>query len=89
MRTTVDIPDPILRRAKAAAALEGKSLKAFLTEAIVHEIERNADRKIIRKKVTLPLARSKHPGTLRITSDEIASILSREDFHAPRNIRIG
>jgi hypothetical protein len=39
MRTTVDIPDHLLRRAKAAA-LEGKSLKAFLTEAVVHELEK-------------------------------------------------
>ncbi len=82
MRTTVDIPDPILRRAKAAAALEGKSLKTFLTEAIVHEIERNADKKIIRKKVSLPIVRSKNPGTLRITSDDIANILSQDDSHA-------
>jgi hypothetical protein len=82
MRTTVDIPDQLLRRAKAAAALEGKSLKAFLTEAVVHELERSSDRKIVRKKVSLPLVPSKHPGTLQLTSDEIARVLSQEDFHA-------
>jgi uncharacterized protein (DUF1778 family) len=46
MRTTVDIPDHLLRRAKAAAALEGKSLKAFLMEAVVHELERGVEKKI-------------------------------------------
>jgi hypothetical protein len=81
MRTTVDIPNQLLRRAKAAAALEGKSLKAFLTEAVVHELQRSADRKIVRKKVSLPLVPSNRPGTLQLTSDEIARVLSQEDFH--------
>ncbi len=34
MKTTVEIPDPIFRKAKAAAAEEGKSLKEFFTEAV-------------------------------------------------------
>ena len=82
MRTTIDIPNQILRRAKAAAALEGKSLKAFLTEAVVHELERGVDRKIARKRVSLPLVPSNRPGTLQLNSDDIAHVLSREDLHA-------
>ena len=78
----MDIPDQLLRRAKAAAALEGKSLKTFLTEAVVHELERSADKKIVRKKVSLPLVPSNRPGSLRLTSDEIARVLSEEDFNA-------
>ena len=34
MRTTIDIPEPLLRRAKAAASLDGKSLRAYVTEAL-------------------------------------------------------
>lgn len=34
MKTTVEIPDPLFRKAKAAAAEEGKSLKEFFTEAV-------------------------------------------------------
>ena len=83
MRTTVDIPDHILRRAKAAAALEGKSLKAFLMEAVVHELERSVEKKISRKKVSLPLVPSSRPGTLKLTSDEISYILNQEDQLAP------
>ena len=82
MRTTVDIPDQLFRRAKAAAALEGKSLKTFLMEAVAHELERSADRKIVRKKVSLPLVPSNRPGTLQLTSDDIARVLNQEDFHA-------
>ena len=82
MRTTVDIPDRLLRRAKAAAALKGKSLKAFLTKAVVHELERDADEKIARKRVSLPLVPSNRPGTLQLDADHIAQVLSREDHHA-------
>lgn len=34
MRTTVDIPEAVLRRAKAEAALRGMKLKDFVTEAL-------------------------------------------------------
>lgn len=34
MKTTIEIPDPLFRRAKAAAAEQGKSLKDFVTEAL-------------------------------------------------------
>jgi hypothetical protein len=34
MKTTVEIPDDLLRRAKSAAATRGISLKRFLTEAV-------------------------------------------------------
>lgn len=34
MRTTVDIPEEILRQAKAEAALRGMKLKDYMTEAL-------------------------------------------------------
>ncbi|MDX2267666.1 MAG: hypothetical protein NW208_06140 [Bryobacter sp.] len=34
MRTTIDLPDDLLRRAKAEAALAGVSLKVFFTQAL-------------------------------------------------------
>jgi hypothetical protein len=34
MKTTLEIPDPLFRRAKARAAERGQSLKAFVTEAL-------------------------------------------------------
>jgi hypothetical protein len=78
----VDIPDHLLRRAKAAAALEGKSLKVFLTEAVVRELERCAEKKTARKTVSLPLVPSNRPGTLQLNSDDIAHVLNQEDHHA-------
>jgi hypothetical protein len=34
MKTTLDLPDPIFRKAKATAAERGQSLKDFVTEAL-------------------------------------------------------
>lgn len=82
MRTTIDISDQLLRSAKAVAAMEGKSLKAFLTEAIKHELQRSAQKKISRRRIELPLIPSKHPGTLDITGDSIAAAINQEDIHA-------
>ena len=82
MRTTIDIPEAIFRQAKAMAALEGKSLKVFVLEAINRELKDRAIPKDNRKRVKLPFVRSKHPGSLQITSDTIADVLQTEDLHA-------
>jgi hypothetical protein len=34
MKTTVEIPDPLYRRLKATAAVQGKSVKDYLVEAV-------------------------------------------------------
>lgn len=34
MKTTLEIPDPLFRRAKSIAARDGKSLKQFVNEAL-------------------------------------------------------
>lgn len=34
MKTTIEIPDELFRRTKATAALQGESLKDFITEAL-------------------------------------------------------
>jgi hypothetical protein len=38
VKTTLELPDTLLRRAKALAASRGESLKAFVTEALVAHI---------------------------------------------------
>jgi len=41
MKTTIEIPDHLLRRAKATAALSGETLKHFVTTAIQERLQRN------------------------------------------------
>ena len=38
MKTTVDLPDPLFRRAKATAATRGISLKTLVTRAIEKDL---------------------------------------------------
>lgn len=40
VKTTVEIPDQLFRRAKSAAAQEGKSLKDFFAEAVKERLRR-------------------------------------------------
>lgn len=38
MKTTLEIPDPVFRRAKSAAAQRGIALRAFVTEAVEEKL---------------------------------------------------
>ena len=44
MKTTVELPDDLLRRAKAQAALQGRSMKDLLTQALRAHLDGPADR---------------------------------------------
>jgi len=39
MKTTVELPDDLLRRAKAQAALQGRSMKDLLTRALREHLD--------------------------------------------------
>ncbi len=58
MRTTVDLPDELLRQAKAKAALEGSTLKDLLTTYIergLRQVPTAGDR--VRRRSPLPIIR--------------------------------
>ena len=44
MKTTLEIPDPVFRRAKSAAAQRGIPLRAFVTEAVEEKLEASLNR---------------------------------------------
>ncbi len=43
MKTTLEIPDPLFRRAKATAAERGQTLKQLVTEALRDKLEARAN----------------------------------------------
>ena len=43
MKTTLDIPDPLFREAKMAAAREGTTFRAVVNRALQAELERTRD----------------------------------------------
>ncbi len=73
MRTTVDIPDAIYRRLKSRAASEGRSAKALILRG-VKEVLKTKRRKAGR--VSLPIVRSKRPGSVELDNASIYEIIS-------------
>jgi len=45
MRTTVELPDDLMRRAKSAAALSGLSLREFFLEAVESRLNQETRKK--------------------------------------------
>ena len=43
MKTTVEIPDPLFRKAKSQAAERGQTLKEFMTEALQDKLAKPAN----------------------------------------------
>jgi hypothetical protein len=79
MRTTIDLPPPLMRAAKARAAEEGESLKDLVTRAVAREIGLPARATEKTGRVALPLiARDATPSVL-VTSDDIADAFNAED----------
>ena len=57
MRTTIDLPDALFRKTKAAAALRGSSMKELIIHAVEREVTTIAP-PAKRKRVKLPLVQS-------------------------------
>jgi hypothetical protein len=73
MRTTVDIPDSLYRDLKSKAAGEGRSVKELILRGV--EIELQLTPKRHRRPVSLPLVRSKQPGTVPLDNAKIFEII--------------
>jgi hypothetical protein len=74
MRTTVDIPDPVYRRLKSRAASEGSSAKELILRG-VEQVLRERKRKS-RRRVKLPIVRSKRPGRVDLDNAKIYEAIS-------------
>ena len=73
MRTTVDIPDSLYRDLKSKAANEGKTVKELILRSVEAELRKRSGRP--RRPVSLPLIRSKKPGTLELDNAKIFEII--------------
>lgn len=74
MRTTVDIPDPVYRRLKSRAVRERSTAKELILRGVEQVLKEKRGRK--RRRVKLPIIRSKQPGTLELDNAKINEILS-------------
>lgn len=79
MRTTIDVPDALMRAAKARAAEHGESLKDLVNRALAHELGLPSGARRKTGRVTLPLiARDAAPAVL-VTNEDIVAALETED----------
>jgi hypothetical protein len=74
MRTTIDIPDALYRQLRTRAAREGRSAKALILEGVEQVLESKPAAS--GRRVSLPLVRSKAPGSLRIDNARIYDVIS-------------
>ena len=78
MRITVDLPDELIRAAKARAAESGESLKDLFARALAKEIGRRSPASSSRR-VTLPLIARDAAPSVAVSNDEIAEALAAVD----------
>jgi hypothetical protein len=79
MRTTIDMPDTLMRAAKARAAEHGESLKDLVNRALARELGLPSAPKRKTGRVTLPLVARDAPPAVLVTNDDIAAALEAED----------
>ena len=79
MRTIIDIPDDLGRIAKVRAVQSGESIKCLVTRALQRETA--ADRSVHQssKPSDIPVLRSRNPGALTLTPEEVGDWLVREE----------
>ena len=73
MRTTVDIPDGMYRQLKSRAAREGSSTRALILRGVKQVLR--AERRHSGVAVSLPIVRSKRPGTVALDNARIYDII--------------
>jgi plasmid stability protein len=72
MRTTVDIPDGMYRQLKSRAAREGRSTRALILRGVKEVLK--SERREAGVAVSLPIMRSKRPGTVALDNARIYGI---------------
>jgi hypothetical protein len=71
MRTTIELPDELLKRAKSRAALEGVSLKEFFVEAV----EQKLTPPVKKRRLEIPAISTGGPPIPDLTPEQIAEAM--------------
>jgi hypothetical protein len=82
MRTTIDIPDALGRLVKIRTAQNGEPLKALVARALEREVCTPLNRARRGTVPALPILKSRTPGAMALTPDDISAVLAREEAAA-------
>jgi hypothetical protein len=80
MRTTIDMPNSLIRAAKARAAERGESLKDLVNRAIAHEVGLPSAPRAKAGRVCLPLVGRGAEPTVLVTNEDIEDAFDAEDI---------
>ena len=79
MRTTVELPPELMKRAKARAATRGESLKTLLTRAVASELGRSMHSGESSPRVRLPVFGNPERKPVNVSVRDIELALSDDD----------
>lgn len=87
MRTTLVIDDDLYRRAKAKAALEGKSVTSLVEQALRAVVDGRIPAEETKYHARLPLIGGGHPAdpAEELTAERVAEILLGQDVEWQRD----
>lgn len=71
MRTTVDIPDSLLREIKIRAANEGTTVRALVLEGVALRLQKDQTNARPQKGPRFPVIRSRKPGSLKLGKEGV------------------
>ena len=79
MRTTLDLPDDLLKRAKIAAVERGTTLRELMEAALKRELSTPSKQASKRRRAKFPIFPSAAPGSLKFTNADLAHLEAAED----------
>lgn len=79
MRTTVELPPDLMRRAKAKAAARGESLKTLLTRAVAAEIGTGHHASGVKRRARVPIFGDSNGPRVKVSNTDIACALAHDD----------
>ena len=80
MRTTLELPDDLLKQAKTTAVERGVTLRDLIESALTHELAGTLPSKQRKRRVRLPIFGSRQPGSLHLTNADLARAEEEEDL---------
>ena len=81
MRTTLDLPDDVLRRAKIAAAERGSSLRQLVIDALRHEMD-SPSQSGLRRMTSAPVKLAADAPLRTLAPDEVKRLDAETEMEA-------
>jgi len=81
MKTTLDLPDELLRAVKIRAVEENRRIKDVVADLLAKGLAAKDDRSHVQRRVELPLVHCAHPAAdgEQLTPARVAELLSEQD----------